>query len=102
MTKPGDSEKTAASGAFSEAAKQAQHALDSAKDFVAGADLDQLRTKATDAASSIYAQGRDMLANRDELTRAKDQLTDSIRRNPLAAVGVAFTAGLLLALITRG
>ena len=86
----------------SAAAKHAQHAMDSAKDFVAGADLDQLRTKAADTASALYREGRDLLANSDELAKAKDQLSDSIRKNPLAAVGIAFTAGLVLALLTRG
>ncbi len=94
--------RTTPSSTISAAAKHAQHAVDSAKEFVAGADLDQLRSKASDAASAIYAHGRELLSNSDELTKAKDQLSDSIRKNPLAAVGIAFTAGLLLALLTRG
>ena len=63
---------------------------------------DQLRTKAADAASALYREGRERLANNEELARARDSLSDSIRKNPLAAVGIAFTAGLLLALLTRG
>jgi dethiobiotin synthetase len=95
--------KTTPSGTLSAAAKQAQHAMDSAKEFVTGTDLDQLRAKAADTASALYQEGRDLLANREEeLTKAKDQLSDSIRKNPLAAVGIAFTAGLLLALLFRG
>jgi ElaB/YqjD/DUF883 family membrane-anchored ribosome-binding protein len=94
--------KTTPSGTLSAAAKHAQHAMDSAKEFVAGTDLDQLRTKAADTASALYREGRELLANREELAKAKDQLSDSIRKNPLAAVGIAFTAGLLLALLTRG
>lgn len=88
-------------GPLSQAAKQAQHAIESAKALAAGADLGQLRSKASDAASTLYAQGRDMLANED-LSKARDQLSDTIRKNPLAAIGVAFTAGLLLALLMRG
>ncbi len=80
----------------------AKHAIDSAKEFVAGTDLDQLRTKAADAASALYQEGRDLLANSEELAKAKDHLSESIRKNPLAAVGIAFTAGILLALLTRG
>ena len=90
------------SGTFSAAAKRAQHAIDSARELAAGDDLDQLKSKAADAASTLYAQGRDLLANNEDLSKAKDQLSDSIRKNPLAAVGIAFTAGLLLALLTRG
>lgn len=103
MTKQNDdSGKTTASGTLAAAAKHAQHAMDSAKDFVAGAGMDQLQTKAADTASSLYREGRDLLANSEELAKAKDQLSESIRRNPLAAVGIAFTAGLVLALLTRG
>ena len=80
----------------------ARHALDSARDMAARTDLDQLRTKATDAASSLYAQGREYLANNEELTKIKDEVSDTVRRNPLAAIGIAFTAGLVFALLTRG
>ncbi len=69
---------------------------------MASADLDQLRAKAGDAAGALYRSGQDLLANSPELTQAKDDLRESIRSNPWAAVGIAFTAGLLLALITRG
>jgi ElaB/YqjD/DUF883 family membrane-anchored ribosome-binding protein len=88
-------------GALSAAARQAQRAMESAKGFVAGADLHELGAKASDRATALYRGGRDLIANSDELTQAKTQLTDAIRKNPLAAVGVAFTAGLILALLSR-
>lgn len=94
-----DNEKA---GPLSAAAKHAQKAMDSAKEFVAGTDLDQLGTKAADAASSLYREGRDLLSSNPDLAKAKDQVTESIRKNPLAAVGIAFTAGILVALLTRG
>lgn len=97
-----DSGRTTASSTLSAAAKHAQHAMDSAKEFVAGADLDQLRTKAADTASALYREGRDLLADSEPLAKAGEQLSESIRRNPLAAIGIAFTAGLVLALLTRG
>lgn len=91
------------SKAFSAAAaEQAQRTFESAKEFVAGTDFDELRSKASDAASSLLKEGREFLASNDELTKATDQLAASIRKNPLAAVGIAFTAGLVLALLTRG
>jgi ElaB/YqjD/DUF883 family membrane-anchored ribosome-binding protein len=43
-----------------------------------------------------------MLANNGELAKAADNLGAAIRKNPLAAIGVAFSAGFLLALLTRG
>ncbi len=91
-----------AATALSAAAKRATQALDSAKGAMAGADLDELGSKAAAAASTLYRQGREILSSNEELTQAKEELTGAIRRNPLAAVGIAFTAGLVLALITRG
>lgn len=86
---------------LSAAASQAREALDAARQSVAETDLDALKSKASDAASAVYRQGR-TLANSDAVNDATEQLAASIRRNPLAAVGVAFTAGLVLALLTRG
>jgi ElaB/YqjD/DUF883 family membrane-anchored ribosome-binding protein len=91
-----------AATALSAAAKRATQALDSAKGAVAGADLDELGSKAVAAASTLYHQGRDLISNSEELTQAKDELSGAIRKNPLAAVGIAFTAGLLIALLARG
>jgi ElaB/YqjD/DUF883 family membrane-anchored ribosome-binding protein len=88
--------------AVSAAAKRAQHALESAKDIVAQAHLDDVGAKAAAAASNLYREGRDRLADNEELSQAAEQLSAAIRKNPLAAVGIAFSAGLLLALLTRG
>ena len=88
-------------GTLSAAAKQAQRAMESAKGLVAGADFNELGAKAADTASALYRGGRDLVANSDELSKVQTQMTDAIRKNPLAAVGVAFTAGLVLALLSR-
>lgn len=85
-------------GALHAAAKHAQQAVDSAKGIVAGANLDE----AAETASNLYRQGRDLLAGNEELKQATEQLSAAIRKNPLAAVGIAFSAGLVLALLTRG
>ena len=90
------------SAAVSSVAKHAQRAVDSAKDFVAGAHLEDVRAQAAETASNLYRGGREMLASNDELSKAADNLSAAVRKNPLAAVGVAFSAGLLLALLTRG
>ncbi len=68
----------------------------------AEADLGRLGKDAVDAAASLYRDGRDLFSNSPELAMAAEDLRHSIRRSPLAAMGVAFTAGLLLALLTRG
>ena len=88
--------------ALSAAAKRAQQALESAKELVAQAHLDEVGAKATAAASNLYREGRDRLPGNEELSQATEQLSAAIRKNPLAAVGIAFSAGLLLALLTRG
>ena len=85
----------------SSAVSRVQQTIGAAKDAVASADLDQIRAKAGETATALYRQGRDDLANADFDT-AKGELRDTIRKNPLAAIGIAFTAGLLVALITRG
>jgi len=97
-----DTDHTSSSEAGSEAAKRAHQAFDAARDFVAGTDLGELRNKAADATASLVREGRDLLSNNADLAKARDELRESIRRNPLAAIGIAFTAGLLLALLTRG
>jgi ElaB/YqjD/DUF883 family membrane-anchored ribosome-binding protein len=88
--------------ALSAAARQAQQALENAKELVAQAHLDEVSAKAVQAASNLYREGRDRLAGNEDLSQAAEQLSGAIRKNPLAAVGIAFSAGLLLALLTRG
>lgn len=90
------------SAAVSAVAKHAQRAIDSAKDFVAGANLDDVRAQAAETASNLYRGGRDLIAGNDDLSKAADNVSAAVRKNPLAAVGIAFSAGLLLALLTRG
>ena len=38
----------------------------------------------------------------EDLSQAAENLSAAVRKNPLAAVGLAFSAGLLLALLVRG
>ena len=90
------------SAAMSSVAKHAQRAMDSAKDFVAGANLEDVRAQAAETASNLYREGRDLIAGNEDLSKAADNLSAAVRKNPLAAVGFAFSAGLLLALLTRG
>jgi ElaB/YqjD/DUF883 family membrane-anchored ribosome-binding protein len=90
------------SAAVSAVAKHAQHAMDSAKDFVAGANFDEVGARASQRASNLYRGGRELLAGNEDLAKAADNLSAAVRKNPLAAVGIAFSAGLLVALLTRG
>jgi ElaB/YqjD/DUF883 family membrane-anchored ribosome-binding protein len=83
-------------------AKHAQQAVDGAKGLVAGANLDEVGARAAETASNLYRGGRELLAGNEDLSKAADNLSAAVRKNPLAAVGIAFSAGLLLALLTRG
>lgn len=98
--RPVESSRTAALAA---AAKQHAHeALESAKGLAAGARLDEVGARAADTASNLYRGGRDLIASNEDLSQATESLSAAVRKNPLAAVGVAFSAGLLLALLLRG
>jgi len=90
------------SAAVSAVAKHAQQAMDSAKDFVAGANFDEVGARASQTASNLYRGSRELLAGNEDLAKAADHLSAAVRKNPLAAVGIAFSAGLLVALLTRG
>jgi ElaB/YqjD/DUF883 family membrane-anchored ribosome-binding protein len=87
---------------LSAAAKHAQQAMDGAKGFVTGANLDDVGARAAETASNLYREGRELLASNEDLSKAADNLSAAVRKNPLAAVGIAFSAGLLLALLARG
>jgi ElaB/YqjD/DUF883 family membrane-anchored ribosome-binding protein len=88
--------------ALSAATKRAQQALDSTKGIVSGTHLDEAGAKASATASNLYKEGLELLASNEDLSQATEHLSAAIRKNPLAAVGIAFSAGLLLALLTRG
>ena len=88
--------------ALSAASKHAQQAVESAKGVVSQAHLDEVGARAASAAADLYREGRDRIAGNEELSQAAEQLSSAIRKNPLAAVGIAFSAGLVLALLARG
>ena len=95
--------------ALATAIKRAEQAIEHVKELAAGtdferlrADLDQLRSRVADAASTLYREGRERLASSEELTKASEEVTSAVRKNPLAAILIAFFAGLLIALIARG
>jgi ElaB/YqjD/DUF883 family membrane-anchored ribosome-binding protein len=90
------------SAAVAAVAKHAHEAMESAKGLVAGANLDEVGARAAETASNLYRGGRELITGNEDLARAADNLGAAIRKNPLAAVGIAFSAGLVLALLVRG
>jgi ElaB/YqjD/DUF883 family membrane-anchored ribosome-binding protein len=90
------------SAAVASVAKHAHEAMESAKGLVTGANLDDVGARAAETASNLYRGGRELITGNEDLARAADNLGAAVRKNPLAAVGIAFSAGLVLALLVRG
>ena len=67
-----------------------------------GHPIEELATTAAAAAQTIYREGRDFLAQNEEVSRAAGELSRAVRRNPLTAVGMAFAAGLVVARLMKG
>ena len=97
------SERTGAPGSSDrQIGTAAKHAIDYVKESSSAGRIEELGTQAVSAAAVLYREGRLFLATNKEVVQAKAELSEAIRRNPLAAVGVAFTTGIILSLITRG
>jgi ElaB/YqjD/DUF883 family membrane-anchored ribosome-binding protein len=99
---PGTAALSAAAKHAHQVMDSARDAMQSAKEAAAGANLDEVGARAAATASNLYREGRELLSGNEDLSRAVDNLGAAIRKNPLAAVGIAFSAGLLLALLVRG
>jgi hypothetical protein len=67
-----------------------------------GGPAAELGAKAVHAAETLYREGREFLAQNEEVTKAAGELREAIKRNPLAAVGAAFALGVVFSLLTRG
>jgi ElaB/YqjD/DUF883 family membrane-anchored ribosome-binding protein len=88
--------------ALGAAVRRAEEALASLKQALDKGEIDEIGAKVAATASSLLREGEHLIEHNQALTSARRELGGAIRRNPLAAVGVAFGAGLLLALLTRG
>jgi len=88
--------------AISQAIARTESALEALKTALAGGKLEEVGAQAAAAASTLYREAEDILAHSETLKQARVEVTSAVRRNPLAALAVAFGAGLLIALLTRG
>ncbi len=64
----------------------------------AGPALDRARSAASDAQSTLYAKYDDFMAMEEEWA---ESARDQIRAHPLAVVGIALAAGLLIGRLSR-
>jgi len=102
MKNDGEDAGADAVAAIVAAIQRAELALDNIKQALKSGSAGDVGAKAAAAASTLLSESEALVANSDALNRANAQLSGAVRRNPLAALGVAFGAGLLLALLTRG
>jgi regulator of protease activity HflC (stomatin/prohibitin superfamily) len=100
----GSQDDPAARTAASIAAKirRAEIALEAIKNALKEDSLEDLGAKAAAAASTLLGEAEALAAESETLARAKTELSGAVRRNPIGSLAVAFGAGLLLALLTRG
>jgi hypothetical protein len=104
MSNAGEDKEPAAQpgGSIAAAIRRAEIALQNVKRALKEENLEDLSAKAAEAAATLIKEGEALIGESETLTRAQTELTGAVRRHPLAALGVAFGAGLLLALLTRG
>jgi ElaB/YqjD/DUF883 family membrane-anchored ribosome-binding protein len=86
---------------LSEAVQRAEAALASLKHALDEGEVGELGDKVKATASALMHEGEQLIGRSETLSHAREDLSGAIRRNPLAAVGVAFGAGLLLALLVK-
>jgi hypothetical protein len=81
------------SAAAASVAKHAQQAGESARGFVAGANLDEVGARAAETASNLYRGGRELLAGNEDLSTAADNLSAAVRKTPLPRLVSRFRLG---------
>lgn len=97
-----DQPSSQATALIAAAIRRAEIALENIKQALKEDSLEDLGVKASTAASTLLSEAEALVAESEALARAKAELSGAVRRSPLAALGIAFGAGLLLALLTRG
>jgi len=96
-------EAEAAVAADASSMKAERVTIEGAEGRTSNGGKDDFLSQAAAAAAKLNREGRAFLADHeDEVTEATAKLSDSIRKNPLAAVGIAFAIGLVFARLTRG
>jgi ElaB/YqjD/DUF883 family membrane-anchored ribosome-binding protein len=84
------------------AVRNAEEALANLKRALKKGSLSEISGEVRAAAATVAREAEHLISDSETLQGARNELAGSIQRNPLTAVGVAFGAGLLLALLTRG
>jgi ElaB/YqjD/DUF883 family membrane-anchored ribosome-binding protein len=102
MSKTESSTPDPTAAALAAAVHRAEEALAQLKAALDKGEVGEISHKVAAAATTLFREGEQMIEQNETLRGARQEITGAIRKNPLAAIGVAFGAGLLLALLTRG
>jgi hypothetical protein len=84
------------------AVRRAEEALAALKAALHSGEAGELGEKVSATASALLREGEELIENNETLKTARKDVSGAVQRNPLAALAIAFGAGLLLALLTRG
>ncbi len=91
-----------ASAALEGAVRRAEEALAALKAALQSGDAGELGEKLSASASALLREGEEFIEHNETLNTARKDVSGAIQRNPIGALALAFGAGLLLALLTRG
>jgi ElaB/YqjD/DUF883 family membrane-anchored ribosome-binding protein len=101
MTKAPSSPEDPAAASLAAAVRRAEESLAELKAALDEGEGGEISHKVAAAAAALVREGEHLIEQNEVLKGARQEVTGTIRKNPLAAVGVAFGAGLLLALLAR-
>ena len=102
MTKAPPSPENPTTASLAAAVHRAEQTLAELKAALDKGDVGEMGDKVAAAAATLMREGEQLIEQNEVMKGARQELTGAIRKNPLASVGIAFGAGLLLALLTRG
>lgn len=92
----------AAEGSLDAAVERAEAALATLRQALQKGEIGEVGEKVASVATALTEEAEQLIEQNAALSRARKDITGAIRRHPLAAVGAAFGAGLLVALLVRG
>lgn len=84
------------------AIRKAEEAINALRASLKSSGIDELGSKAAQAATTLLSEGEALLADNEVLKKAQHELRGAVRTSPLAALALAFGVGVLVAWLARG
>ena len=91
-----------ASATLDASVRRAKEALAALKAALRSGQTGEMAEQVSATAAELLREGEEFIENNETLKTARKDLAGAVQRNPLGAVAIAFGAGLLVALLTRG